>query len=227
METNQKTIGILVVIGLVIISGGLIILARGGSYDLKTLSGTKGPEGAPILIEEFSDFECPACKANAPIIAAALKDFPTQVRFVYKDFPLGQHTSARPAAAAALCAAQQDKFFEYHDKVFEDQRVWAGSVDSDSFFVNLAVELGLDINSWEECRSSRTVRQAIQDDINEGTERGVDSTPTFFVNGNKVEAPTSVFGWITAIEKELEKQGLTSENKADEPITDDEEVEED
>lgn len=228
METNQKTIGILVVIGLVIISGGLIILAQGGSYDLKTLSGTRGPEGAPILIEEYSSFQCPACKAAAPILAAALNDFPTQVRFEYKDFPLSQHANSRPAAAAALCAAQQDKFFEYHDRVFEDQSQWAGSADSDSYFVNLAVELDLDINSWEECRNSRTVRQAIQDDVNEGTERGVDSTPTFFVNGNKIEAPTSVFGWIQALEKELERQGLTAENKAGEPITDEEEaVEED
>jgi len=219
METEPKNKGLIlggIVGGVILVTAGLFWLAGGGGYELKTTDGTVGPADAPILIEEFSDFQCPACRANAPIVGAALKEFPTQVKFVYKDFPISTHANARSAASAALCAAQQDMFKPYHDKLFEDQQVWASpTASTEEYYTNLAVELGLDLEDWDQCRNSRDARQAVQADVDEGFDRGVTGTPTFFVNGEQVETPASVFAWINLIEQELEKKGLTPENSLD------------
>lgn len=217
MENEPKNKGLIlggIIAGVIIVTGGLILLAGGGGYELTVMDPTKGPEEAPVVIEEFSDFQCPACRANAPIVAAAIEEFPTQVKFVYKDFPLSSHSQSRTSASAAFCAAQQGKFQEFHDALFENQAVWSiGSTEAQEFFTNLAIEQGLDVEDWNRCRDSRDARRAIQDNVDEGFERGVTGTPTFYVNGEKIESPASVFAWISLIEKELEKQGMIPENK--------------
>lgn len=214
MSKNKGGVIAAIVIGVVVVTVGLFWLAQGGSYEILVADPIVGNSEAPIVLEEYSDFECPACAAAAPIVAAALEEFPNQVQLVYKDFPLARHTQARAAAAAALCAAQQDQFKPYHDKLFEGQQVWgAAQNESDTYFVNAAVDLGLDLDDWNQCRSSRDARTAVQEDVDEGFERGVNSTPSFFLNGERIEAPASVFGWVQLFEAELEKQGLTPENQ--------------
>ncbi len=217
MENESKNKGLIiggVIAGVIIVTGGLMLLAGGGGYELTVLDPISGPEDAPIVIEEFSDYQCPSCRASAPIIAAAVAEFPTQVKFVYKDFPIASHSNARSAASAALCAAQQNQFKEFHDSLFESQQVWASpSVNADEHFTNIAVEHGLDIEDWNLCRNSRDARQAVQANVDEGFERGVTGTPTFYFNSEKIETPASVFAWINLIQSELEKQGITPENK--------------
>jgi protein-disulfide isomerase len=217
MEKNNTMIGVLLAIGAIVVTGGLVWLAGGGSYELQVMDPVIGEENAPVTIEEFSDFQCPACAANAPIVKEVLKEFPSQVRLVYRDFPLSIHRFARGAASAALCAAQQGQFQEYHDALFESQQVWANENEANAdevFFVATAQNLGLNMEEWEQCRTSRDARKAVQNDVDEGFERGVSATPTFYLNGEQIaETPASVFGWISLIEAELESQGLEPENQ--------------
>ncbi len=201
-------------VGSVLIIWGLIFIAQGESYDLAIVDPAIGPNEAPILIEEFSDFECPACGANAPILKEALQEYPTQVKFVYKDFPLSSiHPQAREAAAGVLCAAQQGKFQEFHDGVFAEQSTWSGETgDITPYLATLVDEQGIDKAEWETCIASRQAKKAVDADFSEGRSRGVNSTPTFFLNGELVQTPQSVFQWIQLINTELEAQGLTPEN---------------
>ena len=210
-------IGVLVVVGVAVLGWGLIFLARGEAYELTVFDPSIGPEDAPILIEEFADFQCPACAANFPIIADAIKEFPTQVRFVYRDYPISAiHPSALAAATGALCAAQQGKFNEFHDELFLKQAEWedqAGVTTIDNVLVELALANELNVEDFNRCRDSRTAKKEVSSDFKEGNDREVTSTPTFFINGNKIETPGSVFGWIQAINKELDIKGIQSETE--------------
>lgn len=212
-QSKGKVIGG-IILAIILSSVVLFWLAKGTSYNLTVTDPVKGAENGVVFIEEFSDFQCPACKQNAPLIAGALKEFPTQVKFVYRDFPLSIHNQARGAASAALCAGQQGKYYEYHDLLFENQDAWSSPsvVSPDGLFETYAGQLELNLEDWNSCRDSRDVRQAVQSDVDEGFERGVNSTPTFFMNGTKIESnPTSVFAWIKLIEAELERQGIAPE----------------
>lgn len=220
---KQVLITIAVIAGAVLIVGGLLFVARGTSYALTVLDPQKGPDDAPILVEEFSDFQCNACAAAYTIIKEVAKQYPNQVKFVYRDFPLPSHFDARPAAVGALCAAQQGKFFEFHDRIFDEQAKWsAPDGDIDGLISDLVGEFELDRVDFELCQDSRDARNAVQKDVNEGTDLGVNATPTFFVGGEKIENPGSLFSWMKLIDLKLEEKGLTPENKV---VADDEEPE--
>ncbi len=201
---------------LAILAGiGLIFLARGSSYDLTVEDPVIGPADAPVVIEEFADFQCPACKQAATAVKEILEMYPTQVKVVYKDFPIPGHQHARLVAAGALCAAQQGKFEAMYDKLFERQAEWSAMPREqvDALLVALASEEGMNIDEFNTCRASRTVRSEVDDDATEGIERTVNSTPTFFINGEKQVGVLTVFQFIQRINAELEKQGLTPENQ--------------
>lgn len=205
------------ILGAILITWGLIWLAQGESYQLSVLDPIIGDENAPVLIEEFSDFQCPACGAVAPVLKEALKNYTDEVKLSYKDFPLASiHPQARTAAAGALCAAQQDEFQSFHDALFENQSQWAEQGgDVREFMLGLVNTLGLDQQEWETCIDSRDVKKAIDADFEEGRSRGVNATPTFFVNGEQIQTPQSVFQWIQLIDGELEKQGIMKNSMED------------
>ncbi len=202
----NKRVGIILaaIVAVVAISFVLISLAQGGEYPITVQDPFKGNENAQVVIEEFSDFQCPACAANAPIIAEVMRTYGDRVKFVYRDYPLPSHPKARPAAIAAICAAQQGKFFEYHDKLFADQPVWAAaSADTEAYLATLAQTTGLDEEDWQTCRNSRDARREVEADVKEGNDRQVDATPTFFVNGEKITNPGTFFAWKTLLDSKL------------------------
>lgn len=212
---KQVLIMIAVIGGAAVIVGGLLFIARGTSYNLTVMDPHKGADDAPVVIEEFSDFQCNACAAAYTIIQEVVKQYPNQVKFVYRDFPLPSHFDARPAAVGALCAAQQGKFFEFHDRIFDEQAKWsAPDGDIDGLISDLVGEFELDRVDFELCQDSRDARNAVQKDFNEGAALGVDATPTFFVDGEKVENPGSLFSWMKLIDNKLEEKGLTPETKS-------------
>lgn len=213
---NKYTI-IAIVIAVAAAAGLLIFVARGRSYDITVQDPFRGADGAPVVIEEFSDFQCPACRNAVVIVKEAVNQYPNQVKFVYRDFPLPDHAYARLTATAGLCAAQQNKFWEFHDIVFEKQPEWSvqDRALADQFLSATASELGLNVSDFDVCRRSRQAQSEVDRDFKEGVERGVNSTPSFFINGVKVE-PTqagSVFQWTQTINQELQKKGLTPENQ--------------
>lgn len=152
-----------------------------------------GEEDAPVTIVEFSDYECPFCSRfytqTLPLIKSQYIDT-GKVKFVYRDFPLSFHPQAMPSALAANCAGEQGKYYEYHNKIFENQALL-----SDATRKQWAQELGLDIPKWESCLSDPAQRQEIQKDLQDGSAAGITGTPGFIINGQLVSGaqPFSVF----------------------------------
>lgn len=206
-----------VVIALVAAAVLLIFVARGKSYNITVQDPSRGGEDAPVVIEEFADLQCPACRAEVVVVREAVNQYPNQVKFIFRDFPLPDHPYARLAATSALCAAQQGKFWEFHDKVYDKQPDWASQDRNiaDQFMSATASELGLNVADFDACRHSRQAQAEVDRDFKEGVDRGVNSTPTFFVNGVKLDPQRTVssFAWTQVINEELEKKGLKPENQ--------------
>jgi protein-disulfide isomerase len=138
-----------------------------------------GGTDAKFLVEEFSDFECPACGAAKIVADDVIKTFGDRIRFTYKHYPLVSiHSYAFLAAQASECANDQGKFWEYHDKLFTNQ-----SNLSESDLKAYAVELKLNTDSFNACLDSKAKRDIVRIDMADGNKRGVNSTPSFFING--------------------------------------------
>ena len=162
-----------------------------------------GDEDAPVTIIEFSDFECPFCaKWNLETKGQIEEQYINtgKVKLVYMHYPLSFHPQAEPAALASECAYEQGKFWEFHDLIFENQRVI-----SDANYKKWAADLGLDQAQFDDCYDSKKYQADVQDDFNKGQRAGVRGTPGFFVNGRLVSGaqPFSVFQ--QAIEAELNR----------------------
>ncbi|MBI4320366.1 MAG: thioredoxin domain-containing protein [Chloroflexi bacterium] len=158
-----------------------------------------GPPNAPVVITEFSDFQCPACQATSPILEKLVEDFRGQVALVYRHFPLPQHQDAVPAAEAAEAAGEQGKFWEMHDLIFADQeRMSLADLRA------RAVRLRLDTKRFDEALLSGRTRAQVAADYNEGRRVGVRYTPYILVNG-EVFADHSYNGLRAKIERELKK----------------------
>lgn len=138
-----------------------------------------GPEKAALTIVEFSDLQCPYCSQFAPILDSLAHAYPNDVRVVYKNFPLSFHPQSRPAAAAAIAAGKQGKFFEFRYKVaphFRDLK--------DSVYLAVAKEIGLNMEQFKKDMPLTAEVTAILDaDTELGRRIGVEGTPTIFVNG--------------------------------------------
>lgn len=142
--------------------------------------GSLGPATAPLTVVEFSDFECPHCRDAAPVIKALIKKFPGEVRVVFKHFPLNLHVMARDAAVATEAANRQGKFWEMHDKVFENQDHLSQDTLKD-----LARQIGLDLKQYEKDVTDPVLAARVEASRKEGEVLGINSTPTVFVNGRR------------------------------------------
>ena len=151
----------------------------------------RGSSDAPITIIEFSDFQCPFCSRfhneTLPTILEQYVDT-GKVKFVYRDFPIqSSHPNAMPAAAASECAHEQNKYWEYHDALFERQQTWnnlklADSIDT---FKNIAKEFNLNEDQFNSCLDSGKYIEEINKDLRDGTNYGITGTPGFFVGNEK------------------------------------------
>ena len=141
-------------------------------------SPVKGPENAKITIVEFSEFQCPYCRMGAANVAEVLKQYPEQVKLVFKNFPLPFHAQAPAAAAAAIAAKNQGKFWEMHDKLFANQQQLG-----DNKYEEWAKELGLDVEKFKADMNSEETKKIIEEEKAQGTAAGVNGTPGYFING--------------------------------------------
>jgi protein-disulfide isomerase len=165
-------------------------------------SPSRGPSSAPVEIVEFSDFQCPFCLRAHPTVDQVLKAYSDRVRFVYRHYPLPGHPNARPAAEAAECAAEQGKFWPYHDKLFATQ-----SRLSDADLKQDAAELGMDASKFNACVDSHKYAAKVDADLRAGQDAGVDGTPAFFINGRLVSGaqPYDVFKKVIDEELQLKR----------------------
>jgi protein-disulfide isomerase len=143
----------------------------------------KGSESAPVEITEFADYQCPFCQTFATLQMPTIDERlirTGRLRWVYRDFPLDQHQWARVAAHSAACAAEQEKFWEQHDRIYQGQGEWAGG-DAPDRFREYAGAAGLDLGRYDECMSTGKFAGRIQASYEYGTRLGVRSTPTLLV----------------------------------------------
>jgi protein-disulfide isomerase len=170
-------------------------------YDIPTEGfPSLGPDDAPITLVEFSDYQCPFCKRwNDETYQQLLAAYPGQIRMVYRQLPLTSlHPDAMSAAVASMCAYDQGAFWQFHDKLFSDQY----GLGRDAY-VKYATDLELDTAAFKSCLDSGKFDDFIQKDMAFSLNLGVQSTPTFFINGLAVVGaqPLSVFKQV--IDKEL------------------------
>jgi protein-disulfide isomerase len=148
-----------------------------------TSDHVQGNTNAELVIVEYGDYQCPHCGAAHPVIKKMMHEFGKQIKFVFRNFPLSEiHPYARAAALAAEAAALQNKFWEMHDAIFEQQR----SLD-EAFLEKLAEKLGLDIKKFNEDVQSESLASRVDNDFESGMRSGVNGTPTFFVDGKKFD----------------------------------------
>lgn len=172
----------------------------------KLVAGTThilGEKTVPVTVVEFSDFQCPACRLAASIVDELMAKYQGKIRFIYRHFPLTSiHKNALAASIASEAADGQGKFWEYSKALFDNQNTWEQLGDPQDLFINLAKEAGVaDLDKFKNEISKQSKKDLILTDMDLGNQLGVNATPTFFVNGNRV----SVGGLTLAVEKIVSK----------------------
>ena len=146
-----------------------------------------GTENAPVMLEEFGDFECPPCGLLHPLLKAMKAEFGARLVIVFREFPMASlHPHAMEAARAAEAAGLQGKFWEMHDVLYENQKTWHEAGDVKSLFEGYATRVSLDLDRFNQDITSAAVNQRILLDRERGAWIGVNSTPTVFLNGREV-----------------------------------------
>jgi len=158
----------------------------------------RGPDNAKLTIVEFSDFQCPYCSTAAKQTSQVLKQFPKDVRLVFKQFPLDSHSQAEMGAEAALAAQAQGKFWEMHDLIY------GGFPNlSRSIVEGYAKQLKLDMKKFDAEMTGHKYRDRVLAEEKEGEDAGVAGTPTFYFNGKKFNGLFDVASVVPVIQKEL------------------------
>jgi len=150
-----------------------------------------GSDSAPVEVVEYADFECPACAQFATVQMPTVREqliATGRVRWRFRDFPLPSHSFARYAAHAAQCAGEQGRFWDMHDQLFANHSWAQTGRDPSRLFRDMARTVGLDLDRYDACMESARYAGRIEASKQEGDARGVNGTPTFFINGRQLTA---------------------------------------
>ncbi len=158
----------------------------------------RGPEGAKVTIVEFSDFQCPFCARAHDTVEEVMAAYAGKVRLVFRQFPLEFHAMAPKAAEAALCANEQQHFWDFHDAMFKNQQ----KLQPDDLKAT-AVSLGLDASKFNECLDSGRMASVVKTDQEAGAKAGVNGTPAFFINGTMISGAQPMEEFKKIIDAEL------------------------
>jgi protein-disulfide isomerase len=158
-----------------------------------------GPVNAPVTIVEFSDYQCPYCQLwYQKYYQQLLASYPNQIHFVYRDLPLPMHPEAIPAAQAADCAGEQKAYWQYHDALFNQQY----GLGRDAY-LKYAADLGLDTQAFTACFDSNRYKSEVLSDASDAAKLGLDSTPTFIINGRILIGAQPLEAFKAIIDEEL------------------------
>jgi len=163
---------------------------------------SRGPANAPVTIVEFSDFQCPYCGREVPVIDRILKEYDGKVRLVFRHYPLDFHTFAGKAAEAGACAQDQGKFWELHDKMFSNQ----GQLAVDDL-KGYAKSVGIDASKFAKCLDSGEKKALVEEDLKAGSAAGVNGTPAFFINGVFINGAQPYEQIKQTVDRELKRKG--------------------
>lgn len=192
---NKMTLWLAVAVVIIGSIFGIIKLAslspsEESSLTASTISDSenvKGDKTAKVTLIEYSDFQCPACSSYYPILKKVNDELGAQVRFAYRHFPLSQHKNAKLASTVAEAAGKQGKFWEMHDMIFQNQSDWSEEKNASVIFAKYATDLNLNLEQFQKDLSSEEIKAKIESDYKSGIRAGVNSTPSFFLNGKKME----------------------------------------
>jgi protein-disulfide isomerase len=179
--------------------GGLIYLSRSNEVDVSNTDPSViqesdhvyGNRDSSVVLFEYGDFQCPGCGAAFPIVAELKQEYQDQIAFVFRNFPLTAiHPNALAASTAAEAAAKQGKFYEMHDQLFANQAQWeSASADTrGQIFESYATAIGLDLEQYKLDFADASVKEKIDFDQALANQLGVNSTPTFYINGEQLES---------------------------------------
>lgn len=164
-------------------------------------SPVMGPADARITLVEFSDFQCPYCSLAVVKLNAVLQAYPKQVKLIFKQFPLDTHSQAAQAAAAAIAAHQQGKFWPMHDALFAGRRDL-----SRPSILAIAGKTGLDMKRFTADLDSVETKKAVAKDVEDGDKAGVEGTPSVYINGQKYNGSLELEAIRKVIDEELGKK---------------------
>lgn len=164
-----------------------------------------GGANASVVVTEYSDFQCPACKAAQPVVKQVIDAYGDKIKFVYSNFPLSIHQNSQQSARAGECAFDQGKFWEYHDKLFDEQENWSNLSDPKETFVGYARDLGLNEATFISCYDGTDAKNRVEHDLQEGNAAHINSTPTFVINGQKISGAQPFDKFKSIIDAELAK----------------------
>lgn len=177
----------------------------GESVEVVDADWVRGNAEASVNLIEYSDFQCPACKSFYPVVKALSEEYPDDLVVVYRHFPLKSiHRNAFAAAKASEAAGKQNKFWEMHDLIFDNQEDWENERNPKDKFTSYAKELELDEEKFFNDFESSEVESDVNSDLLKANSLGVNSTPTFYLNGNKIQ-PGSYDDLKNIIEVEITK----------------------
>ncbi len=200
----------LVILGLVWLVNSPSSNSSGTSANVAPVSKkdiTNGQSKAKVVLIEYSDFQCPACAAYHPLVNQLLTEFNGKIYFVYRMFPLTNiHPNSHISAQAAYAALKQGKFFEMGDLLFNNQKDWADSSDPRGTFMDYARQLKLDLKKFETEMNSDEAKNYVNDAENQANSEGINATPTFILNGVKIQNPSSYDDFKKLINNELNKK---------------------
>ena len=166
----------------------------------------KGNKDATVTLVEYLDFECEACGAYYPLVKRLSEEYADRVTFVSRYFPLPSHRNSMTSALAIEAAGRQGKYWEMHDLLFEEQQTWGELAAPDpAIFEGYAKQLGLDMERYAQDVNSEEARARIIRDRDEGTRLGVNATPTFFLNGEKLQNPRGYEAFVSLLEDVLQQ----------------------
>ncbi len=223
MDTQKRIIvwfsaGLVVVIATIgayqVATGPRAELARKDgtmSLALDQTDWTKGSKEPKATLVEYSDFQCPACGAYYPLIEETFAEYKDKISFTYRHFPLPNHKNALPAAYAGEAAGNQGKFWEMADMIFKNQTEWSESTTAVAIFEGYAQKLGLDMSQYKTDVKSDAVKTRVNRDLQSGKTSSINQTPTFFLNGKKIQNPRSKEELKSLIENAI--ANLDRENK--------------
>lgn len=164
-----------------------------------------GKKGVTLI--EYGDLQCPACKAYYPVVKQVQQAYGDDITFQFSNYPLTQlHPHAFEAARAAEAAGKQGKFFEMHDLLYENQDTWSQAPNVQTYFETYAQQLGLNIDQFKADQVSQAVSDTINADIKQAQAVGATGTPTFVLDGKKIDNPSDLAGFKQLIDAEIAKK---------------------
>ena len=161
----------------------------------------QGNTQSPVVLVEYLDFECPACRANHPLVKELLEQHADRLAVVTRHFPLPFHRNGQTAAWAFEAAVKQKKGAEMADLIFSNQDLWAGKAANAALFYPYAESLGLNMEQFQQDIFSQEVKDKVNRHSLDGRGIGVQATPTFYLNGQRIQGMRSVDDFITAVEQ--------------------------